>query len=105
STADGARANLGAAGSGANIDITSLTGLTTPLSVAQGGTGANTASNGLANLGGASLTQSNVFSGVNTLLNDSNRFAGSFSGDGSLMTGLNAGSLGSGLVPVARGGT
>jgi hypothetical protein len=39
STATGARANLAAAKSGANSDITSLTGLTTPLSVAQGGTG------------------------------------------------------------------
>lgn len=32
-------ANVGAASSGANSDITSLSGLTTPLSVAQGGTG------------------------------------------------------------------
>jgi hypothetical protein len=37
-----ARGNLTAAKSGANSDITSLTGLTTPLTVAQGGTGANT---------------------------------------------------------------
>ncbi|MBI2604134.1 MAG: hypothetical protein HYW56_01165 [Candidatus Harrisonbacteria bacterium] len=41
-TAAGARTNLGAAASGANSDITSLSGLTTPLSVAQGGTGAGT---------------------------------------------------------------
>ncbi len=41
-TASGARSNLGAAKSGANTDITSLTGLTTALSVAQGGTGATT---------------------------------------------------------------
>jgi hypothetical protein len=34
------RTNLGAAASGANSDITSLSGLTTPLSIAQGGTGA-----------------------------------------------------------------
>lgn len=34
-----ARTNLGAAKSGANSDITSLSGLTTPLSAAQGGTG------------------------------------------------------------------
>ena len=40
-TAAGARANLSAAKSGANSDITSLSGLTTPLSVTQGGTGAN----------------------------------------------------------------
>ena len=38
-TASGARSNLGAAASGANSDITSLTGLTTPLSAPQGGTG------------------------------------------------------------------
>lgn len=36
------RSTLGAAASGANSDITSLSGLTTPLSVAQGGTGATT---------------------------------------------------------------
>jgi len=40
SSASGARTNLGAAASGANSDITSLSGLTTPLSAAQGGTGA-----------------------------------------------------------------
>ena len=38
-TASAARANLDAAKSGANSDITSLSGLTTPLSIAQGGTG------------------------------------------------------------------
>lgn len=45
STAANARTNLGAAASGANSDITSLSGLTTALSVAQGGTGV-TASTG-----------------------------------------------------------
>lgn len=42
------RANLvgGKAASGANSDITSLSGLTTPLSVAQGGTGATTHTSG-----------------------------------------------------------
>jgi len=43
-TASGARTNLSAAVSGANGDITSLTGLTTPLSVAQGGSGTATPS-------------------------------------------------------------
>ena len=38
-TPSGARTNLSAAASGANSDITSLAGLTTALSVAQGGTG------------------------------------------------------------------
>src|SRR5438552_1597593 len=38
-TAPGARANLGAAASGANSDITALSALTTPISAAQGGSG------------------------------------------------------------------
>jgi hypothetical protein len=38
-TASGARSNLSAAASGANSDITSLTGLTTPLAANRGGTG------------------------------------------------------------------
>ena len=41
-TIGGARSNLGAAKSGINSDITRLTGLVTPLSVSQGGTGTNT---------------------------------------------------------------
>lgn len=45
-TASGARTNLSVASSGANSDITSLSGLTTPLSVAQGGTGSTSASTG-----------------------------------------------------------
>ena len=49
-----ARGNLTAAKSGANSDITSLTGLTTALSVAQGGTGA------------ATLTSNNVLLGNGT---------------------------------------
>jgi hypothetical protein len=40
--AAGARSNLSAAALGANSDITSITGLTTALTVAQGGTGAGT---------------------------------------------------------------
>jgi hypothetical protein len=46
STDAAARANLGAAARGANSDITSLSGLTTALSVGQGGTGANLSSTG-----------------------------------------------------------
>ena len=42
-----ARAALGAAASGANSDITSLTGLTTPLAISEGGTGAASVSAGL----------------------------------------------------------
>lgn len=72
STAANARTNLGAAASGANSDITSITGLTTPLSVAQGGTGSAAGVNGIGfknriingdmridqRNGGASVTQS-----------------------------------------------
>jgi len=47
-TAGAARTALSAASSGANSDITSLTGLTTPLTIAQGGTG--TSSTTFANL-------------------------------------------------------
>jgi hypothetical protein len=41
SNANTARTNLSAAKSGANSDITSITGLTTPLALNQGGTGQN----------------------------------------------------------------
>jgi hypothetical protein len=44
------------ADSGANSDITSLNGLTTPLSVAQGGTGAATSAGALSNLGAAAAS-------------------------------------------------
>ena len=47
----GLRTNIGAAKSGANNDITSITGLTTMLPVNQGGTGANTAAAARTNLG------------------------------------------------------
>jgi hypothetical protein len=49
STAANARTNLSAASSGANSDITSITGLTTALTVAQGGTGV-TSSTGTGNV-------------------------------------------------------
>ena len=56
------RTNLSAAKSGANNDITSLTGLTTALSIAQGGTGATT-------LAGANIpvtSADNTFTGLQT---------------------------------------
>jgi hypothetical protein len=54
----------GLAASGANSDITSLTGLTTPLSIAQGGTGAATAVAALAALGVVLTLTSAVANGV-----------------------------------------
>jgi hypothetical protein len=61
-----ARASIGAASSGANSDITSLSGLTTPLSVPQGGTGLATApSNGRLLIGnGTNYTLSNLTAGA-----------------------------------------
>lgn len=55
STASGARTNLGAAASGANTDLTSISGLTTMLAINQGGTGASTASGARTNLGLGSI--------------------------------------------------
>lgn len=60
STSASARSNLGAAASGANSDITSLSGLTTPLSVAQGGTGASSAGATAANNIGALAITNNL---------------------------------------------
>lgn len=51
-----ARTNLGAAASGANSDITSIAGLTTALTVAQGGTGAATFSGALIGNGASAFT-------------------------------------------------
>jgi len=65
-SASGARTNLGAAASGANSDITSLTGLTTALSADQGGTGVNgsTAGNGKLLIGnGSGYTLANLTQG------------------------------------------
>jgi hypothetical protein len=62
-----ARAALGAAASGANADITSLTGLTTALSVAQGGTGQTSYTNGqllIGNTTGNTLVKSTLTAGT-----------------------------------------
>jgi len=57
-TAAAARSSLSAAASGANSDITSLTGLTTAISIAQGGTGATSAAAARNSLGlGTMATQ------------------------------------------------
>lgn len=52
------------AAKGANSDITSLSGLTTPLSIVQGGTGANTAVGAIRALGGIAIGRETGSSGT-----------------------------------------
>jgi len=66
-TATDARTALSAAKSGANSDITSLTGLTTPLTVAQGGTGASTSATAAFALKGANADITSI-TGLTTAL-------------------------------------
>jgi len=63
----GTRTAMAAAKSAANSDITSLTGLTTPLSVAQGGTGQSSYTNGqllIGNTTGNTLTKATLTAGT-----------------------------------------
>lgn len=69
-----ARASLGAAASGANADITSLSALTTPISVAQGGTGQTTYTNGellIGNTSGNTLTKTTLTAGIGITVTNS----------------------------------
>jgi hypothetical protein len=68
-TTAAARTAIAAAASGANSDITSITGLTTALTVAQGGTGATAAAGARTNLGAAA-------SGANTDITSLNPASG-----------------------------
>ncbi len=56
-----ALSNINGATKGANSNITSLTGLTTPLSIAQGGTSASSAAAAYAALGGGTMGQRALF--------------------------------------------
>lgn len=84
-TAAGARSNLGAAASGANSDITSLSGLSTPLSTAQGGTG----STANANAAGGVVVPTGAVNAANgaVVLDASAKLPAV---DGSQLTGLSA---------------
>jgi hypothetical protein len=81
---------LSAAASGANGDITSLTGLSTALSVSQGGTGATSFSSGYFLVGGGTtaVTATNSITG--------SAVSGNISGNAANVTGV---------VAIANGGT
>ena len=77
-TASAARASLGAATRGDNSDITKLTGLTTALSVGQGGTGGSTAQTGLFNLEGVSTAVNVGSTGQSLIANSKSAVAGEY---------------------------
>jgi hypothetical protein len=99
-TASGARSNLGAAASGANSDITSLSGLTTPLSGPQGGTGFGSYTTGdlLYADTSSTLARLNDVATGNALISGGVGVAPSYGKIG-LTTHV------SGTLPVANGGT
>jgi hypothetical protein len=99
-TASGARSNLGAAASGANSDITSLSGLTTPLSETQGGTGYSSYTTGdiLYANSSTTLARLNDVATGNALISGGVGVAPSWGKIG-LTTHV------SGTLPVANGGT
>jgi len=100
SSASGARTNLGAAASGANSDITSLSGLTTPLSEIQGGTGYSSYTTGdiLYASSSTTLARLNDVATGNALISGGVGLAPSWG-----KIGLT--SHVSGTLPVANGGT
>jgi len=100
STASGARTNLLAAQSGTNNDITSLNGLTTPLSESQGGTGYGSYTTGdiLYAASSSTLARLNDVATGNALISGGVGVAPSWGKIG-LTTHV------SGTLPVANGGT
>lgn len=76
--AQDARSNLGAAQRGDNSDITSLNGLTTPLSIDQGGTGASTAQTSLFALQGVSNAVNVGSTGQSLIVNGKAAVAGEY---------------------------
>lgn len=88
-TASDARSNLGAAKAGDNTDITSLSGLTTALSVNQGGTGGNTAQVALRNLQGLNSVANVATAGQSIVANASTLVAGNYRAE---LRGIRAGS-------------
>lgn len=76
-----ARAGINAAVAGDNDDITSITGLTTPLSVTQGGTDGQNAQDGLYNLEGLSYIANVGGTGQSLIVNGKSAIAGEWRGE------------------------
>jgi len=119
-SAASARSTISAASSGANSDITSLSGLTTPLSVGQGGTGASTfTANGVLLGNGTSAIQVTAVGATGQVLVGNTGAAPSWAAlSGIGVTSLSFGSTGltpatattgaitvAGTLGVANGGT
>ncbi|WP_175649492.1 hypothetical protein [Pseudomonas sp. Marseille-P9899] len=81
------RTNIGAAKSGANSDITSIAGLTTALTVAQGGTGGKTPADARTGLGLGSAATRTVGTGDGELLERGAYGLGSVSAPAASFTG------------------
>lgn len=98
STASAARTALSAAVSGANSDITSISGLTTPLSAAQGGTGLSaTPTNGQLDIGnGTGFTRAALTAGTGISVTN---------GAGSITIANTGGLTNAGTVTPASGTT
>jgi hypothetical protein len=109
-SAAGARLALGAAASGVNADITSLTGLTTPLALAKGGTGATTAAGARTAMGaaaGGANADIRSLSGLTTPLSVAQGGTGSSTSLGSVYQARVVGTCATGsfVVSVANDGT
>jgi len=97
----------GSASAGANSDITSLTGLTTALSIAQGGTGSTTAAGARASLGLGTVSTYNIgTSGASVpVLNASNTWSGTQNLDGLIVGAARTGSVGIELGSLTTAGS
>ncbi len=101
-SASGARTNLGAAALGANSDITSLSGLTTALSAAQGGTATTTwLTGGIVFYDGSTLSQGAV--AADFFLDRTNKRLGVGTSTPWAQLSVNPNALGSGVPEFAVG--
>ncbi|WP_333850146.1 tail fiber domain-containing protein [Leclercia sp.] len=97
----------GTAKNGANSDITSLSGLTTALSLAQGGTGSNTQAGARTSLGLGTASTYNIGTSGATVpvLNASNTWSGTQNLDGLSVGAAKAGSVGIELGSLTTAGS